>query len=81
MEAAMSVQKIFTFSYRATDFQQLTANMLFLDSLSPLSKKQITCGKNPSNYIPQTYEHLRSKAREFKLLLKRGMSDLFPLSY
>jgi hypothetical protein len=39
--------------------------MFVLEYLSALSKKQATCGKNPSDYIPYRNEHLHSKATEF----------------
>jgi hypothetical protein len=55
---------------------QLTDWLLILECLSPFSKKQTTCRKNPCNSIPQTNEHLCTddhcyKAREFKPYMEK----------
>jgi len=59
--------------------------MLVLLYLSPLSKKQATCRKNPCNNIPQTDEHLCTAGHCYKqensnLIWKRGLSDLYTYS-
>jgi len=59
--------------------------LIVLECLSPLSKKQATCRKNPRNNIRRTNERPTQLSTVLKQnnsirIRKRGMSDLYPCS-